>query len=973
MALSHEVISQFAKLVDNKPKKDEGVTVKGTYKIIGDIEYVQLDGSDVLTPVESTVEAKTGERVQVLIKDHFATVTGNISSPAARSKDVKDLADTVDEQGNTIQQMDNTIIQQGNSIIQMNTSINQHETTINQHDTKINQQGDQIVSINNTIISQGNSIEANHNSIIAQGNQIDSMNNTITQHGNNITSMNNTIQQHGNKIDQNSNTITQQGNSITEMNSNITILNSGFTIKDGVITGLSKAVVDNLETNNLNAHYAQIDFANIKMEAVGKLFSDSGIIKDLIVGDQSITGELVGVTIKGDLIEANSLKADRLVVRGEDGLYYKLNIDSLGQATVDSDPKYQNGLDGSVIVANSIVAEKIAVDDLVAFGATIGGFNIATHSLHTHLKDSIDSSVSGMFMDDTGQLVFGDGNNFIKYFKDTNNQWKLVIRSNQISMGSSSKTIQEEFDELESNTIKNVDVLYALGDSSTQAPTTGWSTTAPQWQSGKYMWQKTITTLGDNTSKESDPTCITGAKGQDGSPGTPGAPGTSIENVDVFYYLSTSNQSLIGGSWSTTAPVWTQGKYIWSKERVYYSDGTSSESAPACISGQKGDTGEKGETGEQGPQGPQGIQGIQGPKGDNGESYYTWIKYADSPTSGMSDNPTGKAYIGLAYNKSTPTESTSYSDYSWSLIKGADGAKGDTGPKGETGATGNGIGSIKYYYARTTTQTAPAASSITSTTIPKLDATNKYLWQKEVITYTATSTPQTTVLLIAVYGDTGQRGAQGPQGPQGTQGPQGPAGSDGTVKSATAPTDTNKLWLDLNDGKLKQYQMNAGGTTGSWVVVNDYSDTTSDLNARLAELTDSLNSQLDALNTIVVELREHTDTSFEQTSDSFNLKFTQMQETITQTIDGLQTHIQEQEEYIRFRNGTITLGVVGNLYTLYLDNDEIVISYNGTEVSRWKQSTFQAKELRLKDASWGYAFVWMPRPNGSYSLRKVVD
>ena len=40
MALSHEVISQFAKLVDNKPKKDEGVTVKGTYKIIGDIEYV---------------------------------------------------------------------------------------------------------------------------------------------------------------------------------------------------------------------------------------------------------------------------------------------------------------------------------------------------------------------------------------------------------------------------------------------------------------------------------------------------------------------------------------------------------------------------------------------------------------------------------------------------------------------------------------------------------------------------------------------------------------------------------------------------------------------------------------------------------------------------------------------------------------------------------------------------------------------
>ena len=354
--------------------------------------------------------------------------------------------------------------------------------------------------------------------------------------------------------------------------------------------------------------------------------------------------------------------------------------------------------------------------------------------------------------------------------------------------------------------ITSVVEYYAKSSSHSTAPTTGWSTVYPGWEQGKYIWTKSIITYSSGSPTETTPICVTGSEGATGSAGPAG---TSIENVDVFYYLSTSNQSLIDGSWSTTAPVWTQGKYIWSKERVYYSDGTSSESAPACISGQKGDTGEKGETGE--------------------------------------------------------------------------------------------------------------------------------------------------------------------QGPQGIQGPQGPAGSDGTVKSATAPTDTNKLWLDLNDGKLKQYQMSAGGTTGSWVVVNDYSDTTSDLNARLAELTDSLNSQLDALNTIVVELREHTDTSFEQTSDSFNLKFTQMQETITQTIDGLQTHIQEQEEYIRFRNGTITLGVVGNLYTLYLDNDEIVINYNGTEVSRWKQSTFQAKELRLKDASWGYAFVWMPRPNGSYSLRKVVD
>lgn len=491
MALSHEVVSQFAKLVDNKPKKDEGVTVKGTYKIIGDIEYVQLDGSDVLTPVESTVEAKTGERVQVLIKDHFATVTGNISSPAARSKDVKDLADTVDEQGNTIQQMDNTIIQQGNSIIQMNTSINQHETTINQHDTKINQQGDQIVSINNTIISQGNSIEANHNAIIAQGNTIDEMNDTITSHGNSITSMNNTIQQHDNKINQNSNTITQQGNTITQQGnkiteidntvktqgntivaqgntidahgtqltthgSQITILNSGFVIKDGVLTGLSEVVVNKLKSDTLDTGYAKIDFANIQMAAVQKLFTESGIIKDLIVQEGAITGELVGVTLKGDLIEAGTLVADKLVIKGSDGLYYKLN--TTGE-TVEAEQTIENSLNGSVITAKSITASKIQVTDLVAFGATIGGFDISDDSIHSHLKPDIDSPNNGLFLGSDGQMALGNDRNHIKYYKDENNNYILDVRLDKLYLGASQQTADQQFQgmvEISANNLTSV-------------------------------------------------------------------------------------------------------------------------------------------------------------------------------------------------------------------------------------------------------------------------------------------------------------------------------------------------------------------------------------------------------------------------------------------------------------------------------------------------------------------------------------
>lgn len=68
-------------------------------------------------------------------------------------------------------------------------------------------------------------------------------------------------------------------------------------------------------------------------------------------------------------------------------------------------------------------------------------------------------------------------------------------------------------------------------------------------------------------------------------------------------------------------------------------------------------------------QGSTGSQGIPGTPGSNGQSLYTWVKYADDALgNGMSDNPNGKKYIGLAYNKTTATESTNKADYEWTLV-----------------------------------------------------------------------------------------------------------------------------------------------------------------------------------------------------------------------------------------------------------------------------------------------------------------
>ncbi len=97
------------------------------------------------------------------------------------------------------------------------------------------------------------------------------------------------------------------------------------------------------------------------------------------------------------------------------------------------------------------------------------------------------------------------------------------------------------------------------------------------------------------------------------------------------------------------------------------------------IPGKDGTDGQPGKDGADGQPGKDGTDGQPGKDGADGITYYTWVKYADSPTSGMSDKPDGKKYIGIAYNKTTQVESESYSDYAWSLIKGADGAAGTNG------------------------------------------------------------------------------------------------------------------------------------------------------------------------------------------------------------------------------------------------------------------------------------------------------
>ena len=87
--LSNDLINQFVSITNDTPEPVKETTVYGTVVVDDDITYVQIDGSDRLTPVTTVTNVIDGERVTVMIKNHSAVITGNITSPSARGKDVE--------------------------------------------------------------------------------------------------------------------------------------------------------------------------------------------------------------------------------------------------------------------------------------------------------------------------------------------------------------------------------------------------------------------------------------------------------------------------------------------------------------------------------------------------------------------------------------------------------------------------------------------------------------------------------------------------------------------------------------------------------------------------------------------------------------------------------------------------------------------------------------------------------------------
>lgn len=136
--------------------------------------------------------------------------------------------------------------------------------------------------------------------------------------------------------------------------------------------------------------------------------------------------------------------------------------------------------------------------------------------------------------------------------------------------------------------IKSTAITYQASTSGTTAPTGTWNTSVPSVPQGQYLWSRTVITYTDNSTSTTYSVAYipkNGQNGATGSTGPTGATGTGVASIVQQYYLSTSKTSQTGGSWVTSMPTWSSGKYLWTRYQINYKNPTStSYTTPVCDS-----------------------------------------------------------------------------------------------------------------------------------------------------------------------------------------------------------------------------------------------------------------------------------------------------------------------------------------------------------------------------------------------------
>lgn len=244
---------------------------------------------------------------------------------------------------------------------------------------------------------------------------------------------------------------------------------------------------DTASINTALVNKADIDFANVRVANVSEAWIKDLLIQGQIIAQSGVLYYLDAVHINANSIDAGTLKADRILLSTDEGLYYQLNLNTLGQAVISEMTsseieELKHTIHADNIMSHSITADHITVNNLVGTG---GWINLA---LGTFRYFNVTS----------GNGISWDGST-------------LSIQADSIKL-SSGKSVETYIGDELIGTVTKVE--YAKNSSYTVPPSSGWTSTTPVWENGKYIWMRT--TIRTDNGESVETVCITGARGEKG-------------------------------------------------------------------------------------------------------------------------------------------------------------------------------------------------------------------------------------------------------------------------------------------------------------------------------------------------------------------------------------------------------------------------------------------------------------------------
>lgn len=287
-----------------------------------------------------------------------------------------------------------------------------------------------------------------------------------------------------------------------------------------------------------------------------------------VTGRQSqVINKLVELKIDADSIESRVQKTEETITT-QDG--------KISTLTNQYSSLVQDLTGFKTTVSNTYVKNEEFEDTTSSLQESIETVSTQTAEKFDWLIRSGDSETNFMLTDRTAELI----TQYINLhgsvtFSGISTEAKQEITNN----------INSVVDEVKENVAYRIEIQYALGTSNTTAPNSGWSTTAPGWQEGKFMWQRTVTTYGDGSSQTSNATCISGANGAKGDRGDTGV---SVKSVTPLYYCSnstsiptkptstvTTNSATAYNTWNKSCPTWTTTyKYYYVCSEILFDNNT---------------------------------------------------------------------------------------------------------------------------------------------------------------------------------------------------------------------------------------------------------------------------------------------------------------------------------------------------------------------------------------------------------------